>query len=152
VTVGCSTIFRSSRTATIEAFTTWQSSIPRLFVTLLNEHAQSTWLLIPLAALGLLIGAAQRRISLYQIATVLAVVVTFIVLTDWGAAWNHLIDLSVLLPIAAAEVVVRTSAVELARRIASSLLIAAAVVGMTAGYFFEFRPQLSGSIRGFLPG
>jgi hypothetical protein len=42
--------------------------------------------------------------------------------------------------------------VELARRIASSLLIAAAVVGMTAGYLFEFRPQLSGSIRGLLPG
>jgi hypothetical protein len=126
--------------------------IPRVFVTLLNEYAQSTWLLIPLAALGLVIGAAQRRISLYQIATVLAVVVTFIVLTDWGAAWNHLIDLSVLLPIAAAEVVARTSGVELARRIASSLLLAAAVVGMAAGYFFQFRPQLSGSIRGLRPG
>lgn len=126
--------------------------IPRVFVTLLNEHAQSTWLLIPLAAVGLVIAAAQRRVSLYQSATVVAVLVTFVVLTDEGAAWNHLIDVSVLLPIAAAEVVVRTSAVEVARRIASSLLLTAAVVGMAAGYLFQLRPQLSGSIHGLRPG
>ena len=41
---------------------------------------------------------------------------------------------------------------ELARRIASSVLLTAAVVGMAAGYLFQVRPHLSGSIRGFLPG
>ena len=126
--------------------------VPRLFVTLLSENGQSTWLLIPLAAAGLMIGAAQRRLSLYQIATLVAVLVTLVLLTDEGAASNHLIDVSVLVPIAAAEVVVRASGAELARRITSSLLIAAATVGMAAGYLFLFGPQLGGSIRGFWPG
>ncbi len=123
-------------------------AVPRVFVTLLSEHAQSTWLLIPLAAAGLVISAAQRRLSLYQIATLVAVLVTYVELTDEGAAWNHLIDVSVLLPIAAAEVVVRTSAAELDRRIASCLLLTAATVAMAAGALFQFRPHLSGSIRG----
>ena len=99
-----------------------------------------------------MIGAAQRRLSLYQIATLVAVLVTLVLLTDEGAASNHLIDVSVLVPIAAAEVVVRASGAELARRITSSLLIAAATVGMAAGYLFLFGPQLGGSIRGFWPG
>jgi hypothetical protein len=126
--------------------------VPRRFVMMLGQDAQATWLLVPIAVLGLLIASARRQLSLYQLATLGAVLVTLAVLTDEGTYWNHLVDVSVLLPIVAAEFVVQTSSTDVPRRFASSLFLVVATVGMATGYLVHIGPHLGGSLRGIAFG
>jgi hypothetical protein len=60
-------------------------------------------LLVPFAVVGLLLAVHHRRITLVQVALLAAVLVTAVILTEPGAAYNHLLDVTVLLAIAAAE-------------------------------------------------
>jgi hypothetical protein len=126
--------------------------LPRKLLRLVIEHAQAAWLVAPLALLALLAGVARRRLSLYQLAALAAVVVTLVVLTDEGAYWNHLVDLAVLVPIVAAEFVVRAPSLGIDRRFASSALFAAAAFGLATGYAFHLSPRIGGSLRGLASG
>lgn len=125
--------------------------VPRRLLTMLGQYAEATWLLVPIAVLGLLIAVARRHLSLYQLAALGAVVVTLGVLTDEGTYWNHLVDLSVLVPIVAAEFVV-LAGTDIPRRFATSLFLAVATVGMATGYLVHIGPHLGGSLHGIAVG
>jgi hypothetical protein len=61
-------------------------------------------LLVPFAVVGLLLAIHHRRITIFQLSLLAAIPVTAVILSEPGAAYNHLLDVAVLVAIAAAEV------------------------------------------------
>lgn len=60
-------------------------------------------LLVPFAVVGLLLAIHHRRIAIFQISLLAAIPVTAVILSEPGAAYNHLLDVAVLVAIATAE-------------------------------------------------
>jgi len=124
---------------------------PRKFVTMMTENAGGVWLLTPLVVLAFLM-ALERTLTIYQVSALAAVVLTVAILTDEGAQWNHLVDVTVLLAIVAGELDVSLSSKEVGSRLVHSVLLAALSIGMATGYLIHIGPHLGGSVRGIQLG
>lgn len=103
------------------------SDTPSKIFTLARENAEGTLLLLPFAIAVLAYAALRRRMGLPEIALAVALGVTLVVMTDVGTGFNHLLDLTVLVPLAvvSAHGRVRDSApgLLLAGALAASILI-----------------------------
>jgi hypothetical protein len=60
-------------------------------------------LLVPFVVIGLLLAIHHRQITLVQVGLLAALPVTAVILSEPGSAYNHLLDVTVLVAIAAAE-------------------------------------------------
>lgn len=69
---------------------------PRKFVEEMQTRADAVWPLLPIAFFATLLAVARRRVSVYHVAFVTAATVLWLVLTDEGADFYHLIDVEVL--------------------------------------------------------
>jgi hypothetical protein len=76
---------------------------PYFLMHLLVEQALGAWALLPIAAVGLWLARAQRRVSLWQVSLVCCLGVLFVVLSDVGTGWNQLVDLVVLTALVVGE-------------------------------------------------
>ena len=122
--------------------------LPRKFATLMMDYAGGVWLLTPLAVLAFLFALEQKKFTVHQVSALAAVLVTAAVLTDEGAHWNHLLDVTVLLAIVAAELDASLSSRETSLRPVHLVLLAALSIGMGTGYLIHIGPHLGGSLRG----
>ncbi len=121
--------------------------LPRLFATMMMETAGAVWLLAPIALVGFIVAVRERSLTVYHISAPIALVITLAILNDPGTAWNHLVDVSVLLTIVAAEIEPRASRAGFAAPFVS-VLLATLVVGLATGYLAFMSPQLGGSVKG----
>jgi hypothetical protein len=67
-----------------------------------TNAGQVLWL-VPFAAIGFLLAIHRRSISLVQISLVVALTIAAVVMTDPGAGYNHLLDVTVLVVLVAGE-------------------------------------------------
>jgi hypothetical protein len=101
---------------------------------LLLEYAQSSFVLILIALLGLLFGTRRSRPTIFQLGLIVEVAVVVIVMADVGSDYNHLLDLVVLLPIVAFEVTKDLARRLPEARLAWTFLAVAVLVGCAASF------------------
>jgi hypothetical protein len=75
---------------------------------LLVNDATSAWALIPIVGLAAWVAVRDRRVPIYLMSFLLALVTILVVLTDVGTGWNQLVDLVVLAALAIGEFIGRT--------------------------------------------
>lgn len=102
----------------------------------METKADAVWLLLPFAALAVLLAALERRPSLYQLALVFAGVILVVVMTDPGSDFNHLLDVEVLTVVVVAELWARAS--EPLLRLAISGVL---VWSLAASFVLDLEPQ-----------
>ena len=78
---------------------------PLKTVDLLLQYALASVVLLPVLVLGLFFASRASRPTIFQVALVAAGVILIVVMADVGSDYNHLLDVIVLLPIVAFEVV-----------------------------------------------
>jgi hypothetical protein len=69
------------------------------------QYAQASVVLLPALVLGLFLAGRASRPTIFQVALVAAAAILLVVMADAGTSYNHLLDVIVLLPIVAYEVV-----------------------------------------------
>jgi len=95
---------------------------PYLLMHLLVEQALGAWALLPIAAVGLWLARAERRVSLWQVSLVCCLGVLVVVLSDVGTGWNQLVDLVVLTALVVGELAGRSWPDAALRRALTSVL------------------------------
>jgi hypothetical protein len=100
----------------------------------LETKGDAVWLLLPFAALALLL--ALRRPTLYQLSLVAAAVILVVVMTDPGSDFNHLVDVQVLTVVVVAELWALTR--EPILRLAISAVL---VWALAASFVVDLEPQ-----------
>ncbi len=83
------------------------AAISRIF-DLLVSRAGPIWLLLPFALMAIAFAAAERRLSLYQLALLVQLPLLVIVFSDPGSDFNHLVDFAVVTVIVVGELWVRS--------------------------------------------
>jgi hypothetical protein len=122
--------------------------IVRKFVEDGQTSAIGIWLLVPFALLAVGAGIAHRRLSVYQISLIVAVVVLLRVLADVGASDNHLIDSEALTAIVTAEAVALCDA---RRTVLAWPLVALAIIwGTLTSYYLYLRPPTAVAAKALL--
>lgn len=88
--------------------------------------------LIPFALAAVILAVARRRLSIYDTALGIALVVSIVVLRDSGAGYNHLLDVLVLLTVCAAQLHLRARSErrEFARIAPIALALAVSLAGV----------------------
>lgn len=71
---------------------------PTKAIETLAGQGRATALLLPVAAILLVVAIFRRKLELLDVALALCGVLTMVVLTDVGTGFNHLLDLAVLVP------------------------------------------------------
>ena len=66
------------------------------FLSHTTGDALNVWMLVPFAALAIVVSVAHRRLSIFQIALVVETLLLFVVFSDIGADSNHLLDFCAL--------------------------------------------------------
>jgi hypothetical protein len=77
---------------------------PETFIVLSKQSADAMWLLVPLALIGLVSAFHRRRLTIYHVSFLIALLIVTVELSDKGAYRNHLIDFAVLTAILVAEI------------------------------------------------
>ncbi|HEV2786131.1 MAG TPA: hypothetical protein VGV67_07080 [Solirubrobacteraceae bacterium] len=103
------------------------AEVPRKLWALLLDFAPGTLLLAPVALAAVAVAAARRRLEIVDVALLLAVLVTVVVMADVGTGFNHLLDLAVLVPLSVAAAYGRSEAAPLRIALAAALAAATAV-------------------------
>lgn len=73
----------------------------------MQQGAGQVWFLAPVSLGAVALAVRDRRPTLIQLSLLVCVPLTLVILTNPGIAWNHMIDVSVLLTLCAAEFAVR---------------------------------------------
>jgi len=94
---------------------------------LLCDKARATAILLPFAAAIVLVAAARRSLTIVDVALVLAAGVTLALMADIGVDFNHLLDLTVLVPLVVAVGCARAGAARLGVVLAAALGLATAL-------------------------
>jgi hypothetical protein len=100
------------------------------------------WLLFPFALLAGALSLRRRRLSLFQIALVVEMLVLVVVLRDVGADYNHLLDMSVLTALVVGELWGSPPGSVRARRWLTGAMTVALVVGAALAYNETIRPDI----------
>ena len=77
---------------------------------LLRDNALATAILLPVASASVAIAVLRRRATIVDVALVLALATTLLVMADVGAGFNHLLDLTALVPLAVVGACARAGA------------------------------------------
>jgi hypothetical protein len=120
---------------------------PRQFTTLMAGKAAAAWLLVPFALAGTLLAAARARLTVYHVSLPIAVLLSILILTDEGAAWNHLIDVVFLIVLVSGELAARLDARGDQSEVGKTLLSTALVVGIASGFLTLIANQVGGGVR-----
>jgi hypothetical protein len=118
------------------------------FVQLGQGSAGAAWILAPLAIAAVAAGIVRRRMTVYQISLVLAVVILLPVLADVGTDLNQLIDVEVLIAVAVAETV--RSAGARGTPLVWPLALAAILWGTLNSYQVNLRPDTAIAVHSLL--
>jgi hypothetical protein len=125
----------------------------RLLVTetphkLLSDLRQSApWivLLAPFVLLSFLVAFSRRRLSVYHLCLLAALLVLVVVLSDVGASTNHLLDVQVLMVVVAGSLI---AAVDLKYRQSVQIVLGLAVlVGLLLSYADNVEPSTRDAVR-----
>jgi hypothetical protein len=118
---------------------------PETFIALSKQSADATWLLVPLALIGLVSAFHRRRLTIYQVSFLIALLIVVVELSDKGAYRNHLIDFAVLTAILVAEIC-GTGSVPRNRLILRSVALVTLIFGIGASFPQE-RQLVSDAVR-----
>ena len=91
-------------------------------------HAWSTVVLLPIAALGVLLPGRSRQISIFHIALAYALLLLVITYADVGTGFNHLLDVVVLTALAVGDLAGRATSVDRPAAAVLSLAVLVSVV------------------------
>ena len=94
---------------------------------LLRGNARAAAILLPFAAATVAVAAARRSLTIADVALVLAAAMTVALMADVGAGFNHLLDLTVLVPLVVAVGSARVGAAKLGIVLAAALGLATAL-------------------------
>jgi hypothetical protein len=111
----------------------------------LETKGDAVWLLLPFAALAVLL--ALRRPTLYQLALLAAAAILVVVMTDPGSDFNHLIDVEVLTVVVVAEL--WADAREPVLRLA---IVAVLVWGLGSSFVLDLEPQAHAAASALVHG
>ena len=117
---------------------------------LLAQYAEATFVLIPVLLLGGLLVGRGARPTILQVALVAATGVLLVAMADVGSDYNHLLDVVVLVPIVAFEVMRALARRVAAPRLVWSTLAATIIVGSTAALAMNAGSSLASTLG--LPG
>jgi hypothetical protein len=119
-------------------------------IELLAQYAQATFVLLPALLLGGLLLTRDARPTIFQVGLVAATAVLLVAMADVGSDYNHLLDVVVLVPIVAFELL-RAAARRVADpRLVWAALTAAILVGSTAALAMNAGASLAATLG--LPG
>ena len=113
------------------------------------DRADATLILLPVALVAVVVAAVRGRFDPVRIALIPAIVVTLVVLTDTGTDFNHLLDLSVLVPLVVAGAFAHAAA---PLRLAIAALLAVAIVLSLSELRHDVRDAASSLVRRETPG
>ena len=112
-------------------------------VTNLAASADAIWLLVPLAAVAVVLRLRERRPTLLQLALLVDAAVLCVVMSSRGTDHNHLLDFCVLVALVVGEL-----AGSATRERLVGLVVAVAVVwGVATSYQRVMGPETSGALR-----
>lgn len=123
---------------------------PLKAIELLAQHAQATFVLLPILVLGLLFVGRGARPTIFHVGLVAATAILLVAMADAGSDYNHLLDVVVLVPIVALEVIRRLADRWAEPRVAWSVLAAAVLVGSAAALASNAGSSLAATLQ--LPG
>lgn len=112
---------------------------PQKLVGLMEQWAAPTWVLVPVALLGTGLAVAERRVSVFHIGLLCAAASLLVVFADAGTDLNHLVDLSVLVPIVTGAFAVRVGVRGERDPILSALVLVVLVVTLAGSYQARMR-------------
>ena len=96
---------------------------------LLSQYAQSSFVLLPVALLGVFFATRRSRPSIFGTGLVVATGIILVLMADVGGDYNHLLDFVVLLPVVTFEIVRNLSNRLGDRMLVWSFLVVAVIVG-----------------------
>lgn len=110
---------------------------------LLLQYALASIVLLPALVLGLFLAGRESRPTIFQAALVAAGAILLVVMADVGSDYNHLLDVIVLIPIVALEVMRSVARRMDDPRPAWALLAAMVVVGSSMALAVNSRANLA---------
>jgi hypothetical protein len=117
---------------------------------LMPSKAGAVWILLPAALVACLLGAT-RRLSIFQIALLVELVVVAAVLRDSGSDYNHLIDLAVLTALVVGELwgrgIPAAGSPVAPYTVATAIVAVALVLGTVQSYVESMRGDVTSALR-----
>jgi hypothetical protein len=105
------------------------------------------WLLFPFALLAGALSLRRRRITMFQIALLVELLILVVVLRDVGADYNHLLDMSVLTALVVGELWAEPDLSARSTRWLTGAMTVALVVGAALAFADTIRPDVGRGLR-----
>jgi hypothetical protein len=126
---------------------------PLRLLTLAQQFDDAVWLLVPFAVGAVLVRASRRRLTVFDIALPIVVVVTIVVLADAGTYANHLVEPSAVVLVLVGSLWYQETAAG-SRALLDLIVPGGLIVALAAGCLTTLKPiahdtlhDLSGSHR-----
>jgi hypothetical protein len=120
---------------------------PDKLLSLTEAHAIPLVVMFPFVLVSLAVAASQRSVTVYHVSFLFALGILFVVLSDPGAFYNHLLDVTVLSTVLIGDLWRRTFQSEDGNGEIRVLLLAALIWALGLGYYTGMKPQAAEAAR-----